>query len=154
MSTVSSQSVDAIVAKLNESSGRPTGLETVVRCRLSAPTKDEITPSKKWIFVRTGPSELTRIGDGDALSRQNLLQVIVDAIAVGDATTPADVAVDILVAWCTKKLDGAVLTGIAEEVEEKKREPIYEQGDYPLCRMALTYLVHHTSRIGNAELRY
>ena len=153
MSTISSQCVDAIVTKLNEASGRPTGLETVARCRLSNPTTDEELPSKKWIFVRTGPSDITPVGSMDGPVRQNELRVLIEAIAVGDASTPADAAADILVAWCTKKLDGQSLSHLAEQVVEVSREPTYGQGKYPSCRMTLTYVVYHTSRTGDAEQR-
>jgi hypothetical protein len=154
MSTIGSQCVDAIVALLNEPTGRPTGLETVVRCLLSPPTPDEIKPSKKWVFVRSGDVEISEIGNPDGPLRQNDLEVLIDQIAMGDASTPADVAVDPLTAWCTKKLDGGTLSNLAEQIVERGRKRVYEQGEYPLCRTTSRFIVSHTSRTGDAEQRH
>lgn len=155
MSTISSQSVDAIVARLNESSGRPSNLEQVQRGRRSWPTRDEIAPGKRWLFVALGKNTISKVDD-NGLTKQNALQVSLMVMGLGDATTAAEVAIDPVVAWCTTKLDGWQIPNLAEEVEEIERDaPEYGRGgDYPACRQELTYLVHHTSRIGNAELRY
>lgn len=151
MSTIRSQIVDAIVATLNEPSGRPTGLSPVVRCQLSKP---RVAPGVSWIFVRSGEDEVRPVGTGTrGTMREHAFTVIVDCIAPGDNATPADKAVDPLIAWCVKQLDEATLGGLAFDLREMGTAYTYRQGDYPLCRARISFVVRHTTKSGNAELK-
>ena len=155
MSTISSQCVDEIVERLNESSGRPTGLEPVIRGRRSWPTDDEQVAGKAWALVFSGKNALEKL-DANGLTKLNLFQVKVVIMGVGDTSTPAEVVIDPVRAWCTKQLDGKRLPDLAEEVEEvEDGEVEYAvKSKNPVCRQINTFVVHHTSRIGDAELRY
>lgn len=151
MASIRSQCVDAIVALLNESSGRPAGLATVERGRLKP---YEVVAGLRCILVRTGKNKAVPVGSIDSPIRHHDLEVIVDAVAAGDGSTAPDAAVDPLLVWAVKKLDGAKLANLAEIIVEGETEYIYEQsGDYPLCRASARFLVFHTSQTGDAESR-
>lgn len=149
MATIRSQCVDSAVALLNGAGG-PTGLQTVQRCQLTTPT---LEAGKAWIFVRSGEDEVSQVGGSKGPIRQHHFDLIVDCIAPGDAATPADKAVDPLIAWCVKKLDASTLGGLALVVEEKKTVYVYKQGDYGTCRARVTFIVRHTTKSGDAELK-
>ena len=148
MATVRSQIVDAAVALL-DGAGKPAGLQTVVRCQLTTPN---LEGGKSWIFVRSGEDEVRPVIGSKVPIRDHSFDMIVDCIAPGDASTPADKAVDPLVAWCVKQLDGSTLGGLAIWVEERKTVYVYKQGDYPTCRARITFDVRHTTKSGDAEL--
>ena len=150
MASIRSQCVDAIVALLNDPTGRPAGLATVVRGQLRPPT---VAAGLKVILVRTGgEARPVPVGSVDGPIHHHDLEVIVDAIAAGDGSTAPDVAVDPLVCWIVKKLDGARLPNLAEIVIEGECKYVYQQGDYPLCRVSNRYLVFHTTKTGDAEV--
>lgn len=149
MATIRSQIVDAAVALLSAAGG-PAGLQAVVRCQLTTPA---VEVGKSWIFVRSGSDDVQDVGGSRGPLRVHHFDMIVDCIAVSDGTIAADQAVDPLIAWVVKKLDGSNLGGLALYVEERKTVYIYRQADYASCRTRVTFDVRHSTRSGDAELK-
>jgi hypothetical protein len=152
MATIGSQCVDAIVTLLNDPTGRPTGLQPIVRGRLSPGTQKA---GEHWIFVRSGMDEIEPMQNvSSSPLDDHRFRIIIDCIGTGDASTPADAAVDPLVAWCVKQLNGSTLGGLAVWVRRRGKQLFtYAQGDYPSCRAELRFEVRHLSRTDNAELK-
>lgn len=147
MSSVREQLVAYAVTALN--TGRPTGVPaarrhpgevdealTLPSCRLAL-LREALTP----VAGRAGPL------------RQRSLTVVLHWRFAGAGAVSPDAAADVALNWATSRLDGSTLGGLALDVQESEVGWEFHQGEVPVVRIAQSFEIAYTTRVGDAEQR-
>lgn len=161
MSTIREQCTVQVLAQLN-GAGKPAGVPATVRAgTASARLPNEAAGHESMILKKRSsggsPTALVQPdrpgGRGGPLAR-HYFTLELEMRAAGDGTIAPDTLVEDQYAWAVKALVDTNLNGLALGVHEgPSLFPEMEQGEYPGSLLVTQFIVEHTTRVNDAELK-